>query len=86
MPFDLPPPSPRRTIFDAIRESKDKGHEEPDFEPEIPVPTFATQSPGGTRGKLEILKLRIQTGQPLWHPQDNKIPIYQPDYFRGRRG
>jgi hypothetical protein len=53
-------------VFEAILKF---GHDE-DFYPE-PSPDFEpTDAPAGSEAKIEILRRRIELGQPLWHMSD----------------
>jgi hypothetical protein len=47
------------------------GHDE-DFLPETGEDFLATDAPAGSEEKIEILRNRIQLGQPLWHGEDRK--------------
>jgi hypothetical protein len=55
-----------RNVFEAILEC---GHDE-DFSP-VPSDDFVgTDSPAGSRAKIDILAERVRRGEPLWHPED----------------
>lgn len=55
-----------KNVFEAILKY---GHDE-DFNPE-PNPEFIpTDAPAGSPEKIEILRRRIEMGQPLWHDRD----------------
>jgi hypothetical protein len=55
-----------KNVFEAILKY---GHDE-DFNPK-PSPTFeATDAPAGSPEKIEILRQRVELGQPLWHNGD----------------
>ncbi|MFN5062427.1 MAG: hypothetical protein ACK5GN_06235 [Pseudomonadota bacterium] len=63
MPFFANNP---KNVFEAILKY---GHDE-DFNPK-PSPTFvATDAPAGSLEKIEILRQRVELGQPLWHDGD----------------
>jgi len=54
------------TVHEAI---ESYGHDE-DFEP-IPDSSFLpTDAPAGTPEKIEVLRSRVERGQPLWHERD----------------
>ena len=55
-----------RNVFEAILEC---GHDE-DFAPRETEDFCATESPAGSRAKLEMLARRVEEGLPLWHPSD----------------
>ena len=45
------------------------GHDE-DFEGFANSTFFATDAPAGSQEKIEILRRRVERGQPLWHDDD----------------
>lgn len=45
------------------------GHDE-DYLPEGGNEFQATDAPAGSEEKIEVLRRRIQLGQPLWHGED----------------
>ena len=55
-----------RNVFEAILEG---GHAE-DFNPEASDDFAGTDSPAGSRAKIDILAERVRRGEPLWHPED----------------
>ena len=57
-----------RNVFDAILKY---GHDE-DFDPdEAGEGGFEpTDAPAGSPSKIEILRRRVERGQPLWHDND----------------
>jgi len=56
-----------RNVFEAI---KQWGHDE-DYDPVPAQPRYlSTDAPPGSREKIEILRRRIEWGQPLWHNDD----------------
>jgi len=51
-----------------------------DFEPpEVASEQFdSTEAMPGTKAKLEVLAQRVESGLPLWHPQDrDEVPDHQ---------
>ncbi len=55
-----------RNVFDAILKY---GHDE-DFNPVADNGFSATDAPAGSEEKIEILRRRVESGQPLWHDSD----------------
>ncbi|PHS13236.1 MAG: hypothetical protein COA78_07345 [Blastopirellula sp.] len=55
-----------RNVFDAILKY---GHDE-DFAPEVDNDFVPTDAPAGSDQKIEIMRNRIEMGQPLWHQED----------------
>ena len=55
-------------VFEAILEY---GHDE-DFVPQESEGFSATDAPAGSDEKIEILRKRVQMGQPLWHELDRE--------------
>jgi len=55
-------------VFEAILEY---GHDE-DFVPHESDGFAATDAPAGSDEKIEILRRRVQMGQPLWHDLDRE--------------
>jgi hypothetical protein len=55
-----------RTVFEAILKY---GHDE-DFEPEVDDNFHPTDAPAGSAEKIEILRRRVDRGQPLFHKLD----------------
>ena len=53
-------------VFEAILEY---GHDE-DFVPNEDDGFVATDAPAGSEAKIEILRQRVLSGQPLWHHDD----------------
>jgi hypothetical protein len=58
-----------RNVFEAILKY---GHDE-DFLPDSEQDGFeATDAPAGSPEKIEILRRRVEQGQPLWHHEDRR--------------
>ena len=57
-----------RNVFEAILKY---GHDE-DFVPMDDRDFDATDSPAGSRTKIERLRQRVELGQPLWHEEDRR--------------
>lgn len=57
-----------KNVFEAILKY---GHDE-DFAPTKTEEFVGTQSPAGSRDKLEVLAERVRRGLPLWHPEDRQ--------------
>ncbi len=55
-----------RNVFEAIIKY---GHDE-DFAPEGDEDFEPTDAPAGSPEKIEVLRRRIESGQPLWHRDD----------------
>lgn len=55
-----------RNVFEAILKY---GHDE-DFAPEDSGSFESTDAPAGSAEKIEILRRRVEQGQPLWHGED----------------
>ncbi len=55
-----------RNVFEAILKY---GHDE-DFAPEESNQFDSTDAPAGSAEKIEILRRRVEQGQPLWHGED----------------
>lgn len=55
-------------VFEAILEY---GHDE-DFVPHESEGFVATDAPAGSDEKIEILRKRVEMGQPLWHQLDRE--------------
>lgn len=55
-----------KNVFEAILKY---GHDE-DFYPDGEKGFSPTDAPAGSDAKIEILRLRVQLGQPLWHLSD----------------
>lgn len=53
-------------VFEAILKY---GHDE-DFVPDEGDTFDATDAPAGSDAKIELLRSRVQSGQPLWHNAD----------------
>ena len=53
-------------VFEAILKY---GHDE-DFAPVEGVDFESTAAPAGSTAKIEMLRRRVQKGQPLWHTED----------------
>lgn len=55
-----------RNVFEAIITY---GHDE-DFRPVRNGEFEPTQAPAGSKSKIELLRQRVESGQPLWHEDD----------------
>jgi hypothetical protein len=55
-----------KNVFEAILKY---GHDE-DFAPTVSEQFEGTNSPAGSREKLDVLADRVRRGEPLWHPDD----------------
>ena len=55
-------------VFEAILKY---GHDE-DFAPVADNEFVATNAPAGSDDKIELLRRRVQGGQPLWHEEDRR--------------
>ena len=55
-----------KNVFEAILKY---GHDE-DFDPEVNANFLRTDAPAGSAEKIEILRRRVERGQPLWHRDD----------------
>jgi hypothetical protein len=55
-----------RNVFDAIIEF---GHDE-DFAPSENSDFAPTDAPAGSTTKIDVLRQRVERGQPLWHTED----------------
>jgi len=55
-----------KTVAEAIQIF---GHDK-DFEPTITKDFLPTDAPSGSSEKIEILRKRVDLGQPLWHEAD----------------
>ena len=53
-------------VFEAILKY---GHDE-DFAPNEGEDFSSTAAPAGSQEKIEILRRRVEMGQPLWHQED----------------
>jgi len=53
-------------VFEAILKY---GHDE-DFAPKVDGNFVPTDAPAGSEDKIELLRRRVETGQPLWHDED----------------
>ena len=53
-------------VFEAILKY---GHDE-DFSPTTTEQFEKTEAPAGSQEKIEILRRRVEQGEPLWHNQD----------------
>ncbi|MBW3596486.1 MAG: hypothetical protein KY475_04330 [Planctomycetes bacterium] len=56
-------------VFEAILKY---GHDEDFLPPEDSENFDRTDAPAGSSEKIEILRKRIESGQPLWHREDRK--------------
>jgi hypothetical protein len=55
-------------VFEAILKY---GHDE-DFVPVEGDSFDPTDAPAGSDAKIELLRSRVQSGQPLWHNEDRR--------------
>ena len=55
-------------VFEAITKY---GHDE-DFVPVEDEKFSSTDAPAGSTDKIELLRNRVQSGQPLWHDEDRR--------------
>ena len=55
-------------VFEAILKY---GHDE-DFSPAVDDDFIPTDAPAGSDDKIELLRRRVETGQPLWHQDDRR--------------
>ena len=55
-----------KNVFEAILKY---GHDE-DFAPAKSDEFIATDAPAGSESKIEILRQRVEVGEPLWHGED----------------
>ena len=55
-----------KNVFEAILRY---GHDE-DFVPQRGEKFVATDAPAGSSDKIEVLRRRVELGQPLWHNTD----------------
>lgn len=55
-------------VFEAILKY---GHDE-DFAPVADNQFEPTNAPAGSEDKIELLRRRVQDGQPLWHEEDRR--------------
>lgn len=55
-----------KNVFEAILKY---GHDE-DFDPIVDDFFVPTDAPAGSSEKIEVLRKRVELGQPLWHRDD----------------
>ena len=55
-------------VFEAILKY---GHDE-DFAPDVSEEFEPTDAPAGSTDKIELLRRRVELGQPLWHDSDRR--------------
>jgi hypothetical protein len=55
-----------KNVFEAILKY---GHDE-DFDPFVDAKFLPTDAPAGSQEKIEVLRRRVELGQPLWHNDD----------------
>lgn len=55
-----------KNVFEAILKY---GHDE-DFDPAADGNFLPTDAPAGSNEKIEVLRKRVELGQPLWHRDD----------------
>lgn len=56
------------TIYEALTL---QGHDE-DFDPDPCAAFLPTDAPAGSPEKVEVLRRRVELGQPLWHQNDRQ--------------
>ena len=61
-------PQKVRNVFEAILKY---GHDE-DFAPDVTEGFDKTDAPAGSTEKIDILRRRVEMGDPLWHNEDRK--------------
>lgn len=55
-----------KNVFEAILKY---GHDE-DFDPVVDFKFLPTDAPAGSQEKIDVLRKRVELGQPLWHNDD----------------
>ncbi len=55
-----------KNVFEAILKY---GHDE-DFDPQADDNFLPTDAPAGSEEKIDVLRRRVELGQPLWHEDD----------------
>ena len=55
-----------RNVFDAILKY---GHDE-DFAPSVTDEFDPTDAPAGSMSKIQLMRMRVESGLPLWHEGD----------------
>ncbi len=55
-----------KNVFEAILRY---GHDE-DFDPQADDNFLPTDAPAGSAEKIDVLRKRVELGQPLWHEDD----------------
>lgn len=55
-----------KNVFEAILRY---GHDE-DFDPQADDNFHPTDAPAGSAEKIDVLRKRVELGQPLWHNDD----------------
>lgn len=55
-----------KNVFEAILKY---GHDE-DFDPQADDNFLPTDAPAGSEEKIDVLRRRVELGQPLWHNDD----------------
>lgn len=68
---NLDPMSSRKEIKNVFEAILEYGHDE-DFVPHEGDQFSATDAPAGSDAKIEALRQRVLSGQPLWHDADRK--------------
>ena len=63
-----------RNVFDAILKY---GHDE-DFAPSVTDEFDPTDAPAGSMSKIQLMRMRVESGLPLWHEGDPIFTIWQP--------
>ena len=55
-----------KNVFEALLRY---GHDE-DFDPQADDNFLPTDAPAGSAEKIDVLRKRVELGQPLWHEDD----------------
>ena len=55
-----------KNVFEAILKY---GHDE-DFDPVVDFKFLPTDAPAGSQENIDVLRKRVELGQPLWHNDD----------------
>ena len=62
----------RRQVILARLEAKRLLEDGPD---DFPVPAMPTSHWGGSREKIEVMRLRVESGEAVFHPEDCKHKV-----------